>query len=205
MAQLRIRLTDDVLLCEDGRTVTRKPLGSGGLDRMKGWITAYDAAVRARQTDRLSAIGQDIAMLLHEGDGWLDDRLTLTGPLFLEIQAAHDRDEGARILLDVPWELLAPGGRFLAAPPHRLFLVADIVHAADVQDRDGASMLIASMRQTYPWLRQSSPMVAIPAQSSKPLCGRSENGPWRSSSGPMPQRALNSSCCAGSSSGQSLG
>jgi len=33
------------------------------------------------------------------------------------------------------------------------FLVAAIVHAADVQDRDGAPMLLASMRQTHPWLR----------------------------------------------------
>jgi transposase len=32
-------------------------------------------------------------------------------------------------------------------------LVAAIVHAADVQDRDGASDLINSMRTTFPWLR----------------------------------------------------
>ncbi|RJF78404.1 CHAT domain-containing protein [Azospirillum cavernae] len=124
MASLRILLTDDVLLCLDGASVARKPLGSAGLARMKGWAAAYDTAVRARQPDRLSAVGQDIAALLNEGDGWLDDRLTRPGPVSLEIQAAHDRDEAAQILLDAPWELLAPGGRFLAADPHRLFLVA---------------------------------------------------------------------------------
>lgn len=124
MVQLRLRLTDDVLLCLDGATVTRKSLGSGGLDRMTGWTTAYDAAVRTRQSDRLLAIGQDIAMLLNEGDGWLDERLTGTGPVSLEIQGTYDRDEGAQLLLHVPWELLAPGGRFLAAAPHRLFLLA---------------------------------------------------------------------------------
>lgn len=32
-------------------------------------------------------------------------------------------------------------------------LVAGIVHPADIQDRDGAPMLLAAMRQTHPWLR----------------------------------------------------
>ena len=32
-------------------------------------------------------------------------------------------------------------------------LVAVIVHAANIQDRDGAVPLIASMRRLYPWLR----------------------------------------------------
>ena len=124
MVQLRILLTDDVLLCLDGATVTRKSLGPAGLARMKGWATAYDTAVRTRQTDHLSAIGQGIAMLLNDGDGWLDERLTRTGPVSLEIQAAYKSDDDAQLLLEVPWELLAPGGQFLAADPHRLFLVA---------------------------------------------------------------------------------
>ena len=32
-------------------------------------------------------------------------------------------------------------------------LVGAIVHAADIQDRDGASLVLASVRQTHPWLR----------------------------------------------------
>jgi transposase len=32
-------------------------------------------------------------------------------------------------------------------------LVAAIVHAADIQDRDGAPMLLRSVRQLFPWLR----------------------------------------------------
>ena len=32
-------------------------------------------------------------------------------------------------------------------------LIAAIVHAADIQDRDGAPELLASIRQTHPWLR----------------------------------------------------
>jgi transposase len=33
-------------------------------------------------------------------------------------------------------------------------LVATIVHAADIQDRDGAPDLIKSMRTSFPWLRR---------------------------------------------------
>lgn len=32
-------------------------------------------------------------------------------------------------------------------------LVAAVVHAADIQDRDGAPLVLASVRKTYPWLR----------------------------------------------------
>ncbi len=32
-------------------------------------------------------------------------------------------------------------------------LVASMVHAADIQDRDGAPPLLASIRQAFPWLR----------------------------------------------------
>ena len=33
------------------------------------------------------------------------------------------------------------------------FLVGLVIHAADIQDRDGAPGLLASIRRTYPWLR----------------------------------------------------
>jgi transposase len=32
-------------------------------------------------------------------------------------------------------------------------LVGAVVHAADIQDRDGAPLLLAAMRHAYPWLR----------------------------------------------------
>jgi transposase len=32
-------------------------------------------------------------------------------------------------------------------------LVAAIVHRADIQDRDGAPLLLATMRNAFPWLR----------------------------------------------------
>ena len=35
-------------------------------------------------------------------------------------------------------------------------LVAAVVHSAAIQDRDGAVLLIASMRSRYPWLRHLS-------------------------------------------------
>ncbi len=123
MAQIIIRLVGDDLLCLDGSAVTRKPLSSDGLARLKGWADAYSRAVQARQPDTLMVIGQEIAALLNQGDGWLDGCLGRPGPVSLEIGADLNGGEAAQLLLNVPWELLAPGGRFLAAD-HRPFLVA---------------------------------------------------------------------------------
>src|SRR5712671_585582 len=39
-----------------------------------------------------------------------------------------------------------------AKPPNGL-LVAAVVHQADIQDRDGAPLVLASARYLYPWLR----------------------------------------------------
>ena len=33
------------------------------------------------------------------------------------------------------------------------FLVGAVIHAADVQDRDGAQLVLARIRQRFPWLR----------------------------------------------------
>ena len=47
-------------------------------------------------------------------------------------------------------------------------LVAARVHAANIQDRDGAPALLASIRYSFPWLRMSSPTALMPAPNSKP-------------------------------------
>jgi transposase len=54
------------------------------------------------------------------------------------------------------WERV--GVRFPRATRHLLtdtngLLVSAIVHAANIQDRDGAPALLASIRKTLPWLR----------------------------------------------------
>lgn len=84
-------------------------------------------------------------------------------------------------------------------------LVHAVVHAADIQDRDGAPLVLAEIVRRYPWLRMCSPMVATPATNSAMPCAGSESGPLKSSSDPTPPRA--SRCCpgAGSSSARSLG
>jgi transposase len=48
--------------------------------------------------------------------------------------------------------------RFPRATRHLLvdtmgLLIAAIVHRADIQDRDGAPLLLATMRGAFPWLR----------------------------------------------------
>ncbi len=68
-------------------------------------------------------------------------------------------------------------------------LVAAIVHEADIQDRDGAVPLLTSIRQRWPWLRMSLPTAAMPATSSKRRWPELADGPWRSSSDLMPQKA----------------
>ncbi|WP_237703789.1 CHAT domain-containing protein [Rhodospirillum rubrum] len=131
---LRIRRSDDSLLCQDGQKVVRKPLGSLGIARLQGWTTDYATAVRSRNADSLLAIGQNIADFLNDGDGWLNGCLKRPGPVCLEIEASADPDDGASLLLDVPWELLALQGRFLAADPHQLFLVARRLGASETPD-----------------------------------------------------------------------
>ena len=50
-------------------------------------------------------------------------------------------------------------------------LMHAIVHAADIQDRDGGALLMATLFSLYPFLRNSTPMVDIRAQASKMHCG----------------------------------
>jgi hypothetical protein len=80
--------------------------------------------VRSRAAEPLVEIGRDIADFLNDGDRWLDRVLDDTGEIALEIGVSGTPEERGRILLDVPWELLAPKGTFLAVDNERLFRVA---------------------------------------------------------------------------------
>ena len=68
-------------------------------------------------------IGQNIADLLNTGDAWLDRSLRGTGDIAFEIVVSGTPCVRGRALLDVPWEILAPDGAFLAADPERLYRV----------------------------------------------------------------------------------
>ena len=80
------------------------------------------------------------------------------------------------------------------------------VHAADIQDRDGAVPLLASIRQRFPWLRHVFADGGYAGDKLADRAGRARHaGRWRSSSAPTPPKA--SSCCpaAGWSSARSPG
>ena len=85
-------------------------------------------------------------------------------------------------------------------------LVAAIVHAADIQDRDGAVPLLASIRHAFPWLRHVFADGGYAGDQAADGAGRaSAGGRSRSSSAPTPPRASSSCRDAGSSSAPSLG
>ena len=83
-------------------------------------------------------------------------------------------------------------------------LVGAVVHAADIQDRDGAPSLLSSIRSAFPWLRHVFAAAMRAKNSSNRSC-HSATGRSTSSSGRTLPRA--SCCClaAGSSSGPSPG
>ncbi len=85
------------------------------------------------------------------------------------------------------------------------FLVAVMVHAADIQDRDGAPALLASIRHAFPGCAMFSPMVVTRDRSCATRWPNLGSGPCRSSSAPTPPRG--SYCCpaAGWLSAPSLG
>jgi len=79
-------------------------------------------------------------------------------------------------------------------------LVAAVVHQADIQDRDGAPLVLASARYLYPWLRHVFADGPIAVPNSTPRSKTSAAGRSRSSSAPMPPRGSSFSLGAGLSS-----
>ncbi len=80
-------------------------------------------------------------------------------------------------------------------------LVHAVVHPADVQDRDGAPLVLAGSSAAIPGCDTSSPMAALPATSFAKRCARSGNGRSRSSSDPIKPKASRYCPDAGSLSG----
>jgi hypothetical protein len=127
MLSARIELRGEELFCADtgeGGTSTVRPLTPEVLARLRGWAERYDAAVRSGALPPLVEIGREIAAFLDEGDRWLDRVIAGTGEIDFEIAVPGRPEERERILLDVPWELLAPNRFFLAADEERLFRIA---------------------------------------------------------------------------------
>ena len=82
-------------------------------------------------------------------------------------------------------------------------LVGAEVHPADVQDRDGAKLVIEAVHQLFPWLRHPT------ASTTAPICvtpsPNSATGPSRSSSAPLMLPAFNCCHAVGWSNEPSLG
>ena len=84
-------------------------------------------------------------------------------------------------------------------------LVGAEVHPADVQDRDGARLVIEAIHQLFPWCAISSPTVSTTAPTCVTPWLNSATGPLRSSSAPLTRPAFNCSRDDGLSSEPSLG
>jgi putative transposase len=68
-------------------------------------------------------------------------------------------------------------------------LVHAVIHGADVQDRDGASLVLTVIVQRFLGCGMFSPMAATLATSSRTPCAPSASGPLRSSSDPTLPKA----------------
>ncbi len=61
-------------------------------------------------------------------------------------------------------------------------MVGAVIHAADVQDRDGAPGVLAMIRHRYPWLRHVFADGGYAGKKLKAALGRMGKGRSRSSS-----------------------
>lgn len=85
------------------------------------------------------------------------------------------------------------------------FLVLILVHAADIQDRDGAVDLLKALRHRFPWLRHVFAMADMPGINCATRSPTMATGPSRSSSDQMSPKASRSCLGDGSSSVLSRG
>ena len=126
MLRARVEIRGEDLFCSDiqpGGLSSRTSLSDETIAALRDWASRYDKAVRSGDPDPLAAIGNEIAALLNQGDRWLDRVLNSVGDIDFEIAVPARTDDRERLLLDVPWELLATERGFLAADD-RLFRVA---------------------------------------------------------------------------------
>jgi len=72
-------------------------------------------------------------------------------------------------------------------------LVGAEVHPSDIQDRDGAALVIEAIHQLFPWLRHLFADSVYNGPTCKPRSPNSATGPLRSSSALLTRSALN--CC----------
>lgn len=94
------------------------------IEQLGAWIDGYRAALKVGDNrKRMLAIGEEIYDWLNRDQGWMDRVLSraFKPPLIVEFEVSHSPKEDELRFCEVPWELLAREGRYLAGDPYVLF------------------------------------------------------------------------------------
>jgi len=118
----RITLVGGDVLCWSESGEGRIPCTQEALAALQGWAKRYEAIVRAGNPGPLLALGRELFAWL-DGAGWVSTWARGTGERVLEVGVEDPNVPWAEALLDVPWEVLAEAGDFLAADPAQPFVV----------------------------------------------------------------------------------
>ena len=122
----RISIVANDIVCECGvpkqNADVRIPLTDEALATLTQWAQRYRRAVRSGDPSPLMAIGSEMFKWLDDS-GWASRWANSAGERVLEIAVDDAGSDAAGALLDLPWEVLAHGGDFLAADPSQPFVV----------------------------------------------------------------------------------
>jgi tetratricopeptide (TPR) repeat protein len=149
----RLSILGNDLVCTYGRADrsvdTRIPLTVSTLGQMRAWVEQYREAVEHNDLSLLLSVGRGMFDWL-AGSGWVSDWLRGAGDRVLEAAVDSDEAEVARLLLDLPWEVLADEHDFLAADATQPYVVLRSLgrnsddEPAQPQHRDLAIMFMAA-------------------------------------------------------------
>ena len=119
--RVALRLTGDRL--RSSAAPHDRRLTTADFELFAAWIASYrEAAGRTDSRRDLLTLGQRIRDWLDQNGGWMT-ALHRGGdtPLIAEFATSEQPDAQARQFLEVPWELAAEGGVFLAADPRLMW------------------------------------------------------------------------------------
>ena len=111
----RLVIVGSDLVCKlDGTLDARVALTEQTVGQMRAWGATYRHAVEFDEQGALWMVGRELFGWL-DWDGWAARWLRGTGARVMEVSVDTDAAEASRLLLDLPWELLADAQGFLAA------------------------------------------------------------------------------------------
>lgn len=109
---------------QDDQPLQRRALRPEDTARFGQWAGRYDRATISKNHEELLKIGQEIfAWLDAEDHGWGSKLASTTGEICLDIVTGAHPGEDERGFLNIPWELLAREGSFLAEDELQRFCV----------------------------------------------------------------------------------